>query len=326
VPQLSRHIRLGAAFPLASLLGACRSSVPAVPLAGQSAVSQRVPAGSLRDAVITLDASSKALEYWPIGPHGARRPQPLTDALGGNPAFVAAAFGHTVVLASQRPPSLVLFDLVSKRERVLADPDGTPLDVAVDRGRNLYALNLEGNAGTVTFYPATSRRPRRLACSNIGVGEAIAVDNEGDAFVNGYPPHAPAGVIEIPRASQSQGCVRLSLRPEPGYVAGIAVDPKTDDLIVFDDPDDCAGGLEGRMTIYSAPYDPRTATVRELGANCAGGLRLNAAGTLVFFADETVSGGSGFIAQRTYPGGRGTASYRGGNFRGFTTFPNALPN
>jgi hypothetical protein len=278
--------------------------------------------------LVTLNASTHVLEYWPVGPNGGKAPQPLSGALSGNPAFVGAAFGTTVVLAGQSPPSIFLYDLTSKHQRVLADPYGTPIDVAVDRGRNVYALNLAGNQGNVTWYGPSSRHPRLLACSRMGEGEAIAVDNEGDLFVNGYPPHAAAGVIEIPNplVARPQGCMRLRLRAEPGYVAGIAVDPKTDDLIVFDNPDDCAGGYEGRMTIYPKPYDPSTATVKELNANCAGGLRLNAPSTLLFFGDETVSGGSGFIQQRTYPGGRGNAIYEGGNFSGFVTIPNALPN
>lgn len=82
------------------------------------------------------------------------------------------------------------------------------------------------------MFPAGSPAPKQLVCKYLNIGEAIAVDNEGDIFVNGYFTNGVAGVVEIPNGPsgpQPQNCTRLRLLLEPGYVAGVAIDPKTDD-------------------------------------------------------------------------------------------------
>ncbi|MBV8066740.1 MAG: hypothetical protein JO113_02100, partial [Candidatus Eremiobacteraeota bacterium] len=110
-------------------------------------------------------------------------------------------------------------------------------------------------------------------------------------------------------------------------------DPKTDDLIVVDNPDLCAGGFEGRMIIYSKPYERRTARHRNLNATyCAGTFRLDARSSRIFASDSTVSAGYPLIDQRSYPKALNGATYQDGEFGssgyfgGFTTIPNTLPN
>ena len=146
------------------------------------------------------------------------------------------------------------------------------------------------NLSSVAVFKAGSSQPAELTCSYINIGEAIAVDNESDVFVDGYGPNGFMGVVEY--AAGSQNCTKLHLRPQHGYVGGVGVDPKTDDLIVVDDPDLCAGGLEGRMIIYPKPYEPHTSHRHDLGATyCAGAFRLNSTSSLIFVSDATVSGG-----------------------------------
>lgn len=79
--------------------------------------------------------------------------------------------------------------------------------------------------------------------------ETIGADNEGDVFVNGYDGNE-FGVVEYP----VRKCKRkvLNLQPEIGYPGDVGIDPKTEDLIVVDDPGACAGGpITARMTILS---------------------------------------------------------------------------
>jgi hypothetical protein len=49
-------------------------------------------------------------------------------------------------------------------------------------------------------------------------GQAIAVDNEGDVFVNGYGSTF-MGVVEY--KAHSQGCTKPNVEAEQGYVAGV---------------------------------------------------------------------------------------------------------
>lgn len=155
---------------------------------------------------------------------------------------------------------------------------------------------------------------------------AIAVNNEGNIYVN--QNGAFTGVVEIPNplGASPVSCSELTLKKEPGYAGGIAVDSKTDDLVVLDDPDFCAGGIEGRITIYPQPYDKSTGVSHNLEAHCAGAIRLDATSKVIFAGDETVSGAQPYILQRSFPDGKDMGTYSGGNPGGFTTIPNALPN
>jgi hypothetical protein len=122
------------------------------------------------------------------------------------------------------------------------------------------------------------------------------------------------------------------LRATLGYIAGVGVDPKTDDLIVVDDPGQCAGGNNGRMVIYPKPYEQHTSIVRELSATyCSGTFRLDAGSTHIFYSDATVSDGFPIIDQARYPSAKFEGQYwlgysQSNSFSGMTTIPNRLPN
>ena len=235
------------------------------------------------------------------------------------------ANGNQLAMAADK--SVLLYNVETQSTTALADPFGSPLDLAIDKNASLYALNLAAN-GNIAMYPSGSGTPKELVCNAMPGGEAIAVDNEGDIFVNGYTKSFAGAVAEIPNGPngpQPQNCTLLKLKSETGYVAGLAVDPKTDDLIVFDDPGVCAGPPEGRITIYPKPYKSATGRSRVLGGSCPGMLRLNADSSIVFYYEQDPSG-SLFIRQSTYPGGHDLSGYKGPSPGGFTTIPNTLPN
>jgi hypothetical protein len=278
-------------------------------------------------ALIAMNYNTGALEYWPMRKIGGSNPRTLSAPLGVGGTSNMVANGHVVAVPNAYPPEVVLYDLKTKKKSTLPDPYGTPVDIAVDKNSALYVVNIAKSSSNVTVYPVGGT-PRELVCSYITTGEAIAVDNEGNIFVNGYGPGF-TGVVEIPNGPsgpQTQNCTKLPLKAETGYVAGLAVDPKTDDLIVLDDPSLCAGGPEGRMTIYPKPYQKSTGQSHVIGRNCSGTIRLNADSTVVFVGDSSVSGGFSFILQRTYPDGQPLGIYTGGSPAGFTTIPNTLPN
>lgn len=236
-----------------------------------------------------------------------------------------ASVDKTVVIANYSPPEVVTYNLKTKAEKTMADPYGQPFDIAVDTTGNFYALSTTN----VAVYKIGSSQPTELTCSKITTAEGIAVDRESDVFVAGYGPSFQ-GVVEF-RENTTQ-CIVPHLRAVRGYIGGIGVDPTTDDLIVVDDPDFCAGGIEGRMIIYPRPLAQRTSVRRVLYANyCSGTIRLDAGASHIFYSDATVSAGYPLVEQARYPSGKWEGTYEngyysGGNFAGFTVMPNGVPN
>jgi hypothetical protein len=302
-----------------ALIAACTSTPAASPILGS-------PSGPLSGLEQSpFDAHRGVLEAWPVSRVGGTSPHAISNPLGVNGVSGMAGDGRVVAFTSDYPPEVAIYNIETKSEHKLKDPFGTPIDIAIDKNEALYALNIATSSSNVAVYAAGSTKPTELTCAQMQTGEEIAVDNEGDVFINGYTQNGAAGVVEIPIGSP-QNCTLLNLNSEPGYVAGLAIDPKTDDLIVLDDPDLCAGGVEGRMTIYPKPYSKMTGRSLVVGQNCSGGLRLNADSTIVYVGDQDVSGSFTYILQRSYPDGRHMGSYHGGSPGGFTTIPNTLPN
>ncbi|HEY7982444.1 MAG TPA: hypothetical protein VID19_13305 [Candidatus Eremiobacteraceae bacterium] len=315
----------------AALIAACSSTPTAnlslgSPILSLPSIQQSqfsAPGAQFRiPALVAVNTKTGALESWPVSPFGGNNPRPFSNPLVNGSGGMA---GDGRVVAITSSPNVVIYNIDTKHLRRLPDPFGTPIDIAIDKNETLYAVNIASNSSNVAVYAAGASNPTELMCAPLQTGEAIAVDNEGDVFINGYPHTGNAGVFEI-RHGQSD-CKQLNnLNTEPGYVAGIAVDPKTDDLVVLDDPDLCAGGIEGRMTIYHKPYSKKTAKSVVIGQNCTGGMRLNADSSIVYAIDQDVSGSYSYILQRSYPDGRSMGAYFGGAAGGFTTIPNTLPN
>jgi hypothetical protein len=296
------------------------------PLQSMQAFNAGPPPTFKRPALITFDYVTDALESWPITRSGGDQPHDISGPLGIGNVYGLAANKDVVAIANYSPAEIVTYNVRTKAEKTLTDPYGGPVDIAIDKQGALYALNLSNVA---VFKPGSSN-PSELTCQYINDGIAIAVNNEGDVFVNGYGPSG-LGVIEYPAGSQP--CIKPHLRAERGYAAGVGVDPRTDDLIVVDDPDFCAGGIEGRMIIYPKPYQQRTSRRRILEATyCSGTFRLDATSKLIFYEDATVSDGFPLIEESTYPGGHFLGTYQSspsgysGYFSGITTIPNRLPN
>ncbi|HEY1654266.1 MAG TPA: hypothetical protein VGF86_04045 [Candidatus Tumulicola sp.] len=269
-----------------------------------------------------------SLAYFPITAKGGSKTQPIGKVPGMVSAEAMASNGDELTIVNQGPPAVYVYDLSTKKKKVLADPFGVPVDVAIDRKGNRYVLNFYGaNVGNIAMYAAGASKPKELTCRYLADGQAIALDNEGDIFVNEYRGKF-IGVVEIPNGAkgpQPQDCTELALKPESGYAVAIGVDPKTDDLIVVDDPNECAGKHDGRMTIYPKPYKSRTGHSVDLNGNCIiAFFRLDATSSTLFAFNQ--NGPVADIIQRSYPSGKALGSYENGGFSGMTTLPNTLPN
>ncbi len=325
-----------AAVCLASLVAGCASAIPTNParqvaqLPGSADSHRDVgarPRAIATPALITVTYNG-ILKYFPATPEGGRKPQTIAKIAGLRSASSMAANGHVMAILRQAPTGVVLYNAATKAKRVLSDPYGVPADLAIDKNATLYVLNRATSADNVTMYRARSSQAVELTCKYLDNGVAIAADNEGDVFVNASGPNFK-GVVEFPNGPngpQSGNCKKLKLQPELGYVAGLAVDPKTDALVVLDNPGYCSGGIEGQMTIYPKPYKPSSGRSVDLNGHCVGLMRLDATSSTVFAFDRLSASGHAVVIARNYPDGGGSATYRHNYIAGFTTLPNTLPN
>jgi hypothetical protein len=325
------HLRRIAVLAVAIALGACASSAPVTP----SSVVPFRPAGTQAQAlspelgpfVISMNARTGELELWPLRKGGGSHPKPLSAPLGLGSAVGLATKGHVIAIASQNPSQLSLYSMNDHSLRTFADPFGAATDVAIGIDGTFYVNNVPKSGSSVTMYQPPAHRPVQLVCAALSFSTAVAVDNENNIYLQGYGTGGSSIVAEIPNGPggpEPQNCATLPLKTDGGYGAGIVVDPTTDDLVTLDDPDYCAGGIEGRMTVYPKPYNINTGKSRVLGFECAGGLRLSADSKYVYLSDTNLT--ISFILQRTFPDGGDVGRYRGGDWSGFTTIPSSLPN
>jgi hypothetical protein len=280
-------------------------------------------------AVIAVNNNLGALEYWPMRSGGDNIPIRISK----KGLFIGAglvANGRVVSFGNQDPAEVVQFNVDTKALTTLPDPYGTPIDIAIGKDNSLYVLNLvRSNPANVAWYPGGAPNPKELACSALDYGSNVAVDNEGNLYVGGYIGQDTAGIIKFPNGPNGPDpsqCKTLDLGLGSAYMDGVVVDPKTDDLVTLTNPDLCAGGVEGLMTIFPKPYRRETGRSHVVGHNCSFGLRLSADSKKVFVLDESVDGGTSYVLQRSFPDGVPEGTYHGGQPTSITTIPNALPN
>ncbi|HEY1881587.1 MAG TPA: hypothetical protein VGG51_00930 [Candidatus Cybelea sp.] len=280
-------------------------------------------------ALIALDDNTGRLEYWPLREGGSRDAHWLSRPLGISDSTAMVANGDQLYISSEIPSAITTYNVDTKASGTLAVPYGTPQDLAIDKAGTLYALSRSG----VAVYPAASAQPYQLTCSDMEYPSSIAVDNESDVFVNGTSQNNAGVVEEFPVGST--GCTELPLRPEVGAPSGVGVDPNNDNLVVLDNVY-CAGGQEGRITVYRRPYGSKNERVRNLHANCPGQFRFDSTANGILFGDTNpdlrarrhrrVCLAYSCIDQRTFPDAGHNRIYTGGFPGGFTTIPNTLPN
>jgi hypothetical protein len=280
-------------------------------------------------ALIAVNSNTNALEYWPI--HKGLNTNPIRISKPGLfNGFGLVANGRVVSFANQNPAEVLQFNVDTKTQTTLPDPYGIPIDIAIGKDNSLYVANLvRPHANNVVWYPGGSPKPKKLACTDIDYGSNVAVDNEGNLYVGAIVGRINSDVVMLPNGPHgpdSSRCTPLHLGLGPAYMEGVVVDPKTDDLVTLTNPDLCAGGIEGRMTVFPKPYKRATGRSHVVGQSCSTGLRLSADSSTVFVLDQDFAGINLFVLQRSFPDGRPEGSYRGGQSSSVTTIPNTLPN
>ncbi|HLI96614.1 MAG TPA: hypothetical protein VKT72_11080 [Candidatus Baltobacteraceae bacterium] len=332
---MNRSIRfaaLAAAVVLQTSCGGSNAVNPAHPVYPavqplHALVNGAPPHASGAQAIYSITYYNDDLEYWPLSPDGGKRPT-ILSAKASHEGM--AADGNDLLVGAANSSALEIFDTATQTAKTFSNPFGPPGDVAVDRQHNIYVFDFATPPGNVAEFPAADRNhPFELTCNQIYIGGQLAVDDEGDVFAvtTGPPPGYPSLVLEFAKTvTGHSACANLDLIDPANSPSGLALDPQTDDLLIMDNPDQCAGGFEGRVRIYSKPYQKGNYRILNMGANCAGGLRLSADSKQIFAGDEDVSGSFFYIIQRGYPGGRKLGNFWNGAATGFATIPNTLPN
>lgn len=326
----SPHLRIAALFALAALTACGRASTPAV-FNGQVAHTSQWQTARTQvptPAVFSMNLNSGALEYWELTSKGGSHPQTLIQSPGFS-ANAMASDKRLLLIASPIPAQVILLDVDTAKQTTLTDTYGIPLDIAIDKGENIYVANSNISKADVTEYPQASRqKPNDVICNGLSGGQGITVDDDGHVYLVANGPLGATGIYRVPHGTSGQQyktCSHLNI-PVPNGVQGLYVDPATGDMLVMDDPSQCAGGSEGRVRIYSAPYGQAKPQVVTLGGNCPTSLGMNAASNVLFDSDSDVSGTTTFIRQYAYPSGKLTGIYTNGNAGAFATIPSTLPN
>ncbi len=318
----------------------CAAHIPATSLPTTVAAARADSASSPNPVHLTKDmlifiTDSGQLRYWPIDKHGGRTSHPIGTVTGASAPTAMAADGNTIAIAFAKPPSIVLYNTTTAVQTSLPNSNGSPIDIAFDKQGDLIALTTYSD---VVAYKPPAFKAKTLHCGLIGSDRTnIAADREGDIFIN-QTFGSTSAVIEIPKGPNGYEPGKCSQLPisEEGYSAGLLVDPNTDALVVFHEPDECAGGNEAEMDIYGKPYGKGTTITKNLNGNCAYMLRFGPDSQQVYFSDgsPTLRGRNMLpndygvhIEQRDYPDGGGNATYRSPHMAaGVATIPNELPN
>lgn len=327
-PNFSQRMSLSIAAVLAA--GCAAISPLSEPRNALLPSNAELRAALIGPAVIAVNGVDGTLEYWPMQKGGSRHPIALGSLTHLFDITGMVANGNMLAMADGNPNEVLEYDVGTGAVSTLPDPFGSPADIAIGKDASLYVVNLTKAEGNVTMYPGGSPNPVELTCPFLHQGGKIAVDDEGDIFVTAFASFNTEGVVEIPTGPdgpEPRRCMQLNqLMPAEGYIQGLLIDPKTDDLVVMDDPGGCAGGDSGRLMIYRKPYKAQTARVRVVGQNCAFGMRLSADSSTIFVLDQDVSDSNPFALARSFPGGGRLGSYVDGQSEAITTIPNTLPN
>ncbi|MGA8534126.1 MAG: hypothetical protein WB615_08465 [Candidatus Tumulicola sp.] len=320
--QLLRNVAFVIAF--AATVNACSSlSNPTTPTTA-AAIHRKATANST-EYLVAYDNAADDIEEWVVTSTGGTKPSVLATLTGNfasTNVVAMSADGDILDIASTSPAQTVQYDL-STGTAVLQPDTGTAVDVADVCCQTSSTVYSSGIRKTMPY----DRSPgRTIACGTIASGVAVASDSKSNVYVQGAGSDGYVGVFEY--GFSTHACTELPLKVQKGTAAGIGMD-SSDDLIVADNPNSCAGSNDGRIIVYTPPYSASSGTARNISANvgCAGLFRLDSGTTgitYLFMLDS--NGGSPRIDQFRYSNTSFRGSYSGGNPSAPTTLPNTVPN
>jgi hypothetical protein len=164
-----------------------------------------------------------------------------------------AASNDSLWIANTNASNILELNSAGKLTKTLMDRREFPVNLALARSNRLYVANIFNAsfaAGNVVYYDSPDRKPTgSLRNSTFYQVIGIAVDGAGDVFVNNNTQDFAGGeVIEFPGGSGS-GTALTNIAVQ--VAGGLAIDPKTQDLLVVDQGTGASGAS---VSVYAPPY------------------------------------------------------------------------
>jgi hypothetical protein len=224
----------------------------AVPSLGGELAAAALPA-SRTQYLFSTDYARDRVDRWKIlnQPDGSS-PSKWYKALS-SPEGLAAANG-ALWIANTGASDILSVDAAGKLAGTLNDPHEFPVNLTAAPNKTLYVANVfttSFKAGDVVYYTnygtASSKPSGTLRNSSFFQVIGIAADSAGDVFVsNNTQEFAGGEVVEFPGGS---GTGTVLTNVAVSVAGGLAIDPKTQDLLVVDQ-----SASNGAISVYAPPY------------------------------------------------------------------------
>lgn len=263
--------------------------------------SQATPATHQHGYVFTTDYERSRVDRWKIlnTPHGSAPSK--WYSVQTEPQGVGESSG-SLWIANTNASDILALDSSGKLTRRLRDPGEFPVNVALTSKKQLYIANIftkSFGAGDVAYYAnydhAGSKPTGSLRNDTFYQVIGIAADSTGDVFVsNNQQDFSQGEVVEFAAGSGSGTVLSNVLVSVAG---GLAIDPKTQDLLVVDQ-----SGSKAHISVYAPPYTG--SAIKNYSVQQAVDITLDAKGANLYCANT-----SGFIDVYGYPSGSFEGSY-----------------
>lgn len=252
------------------------------------------PLHSLR-YVFATDYGTNKVDRWRMlkRPDGSK-PSPWYKAVS-EPQGLADANG-SLLIANTDASNILEVDAVGKLTRTFRDPREFPVNLATAKDK-LYVANIFTRSfgpGDVVFYDGGADRPSgSLKNSTFYQVIGIAVDRAGDVFVNNNTQDFAGGEVVEYAGGTGKGSILTNIIVN--VAGGLAIDPKSQDLLVVDQS-------SATVSVYAPPYTG--SAVRQYSFPAVIEVALDATGSNLYCSNP-----NGYIDVYQYPSGSFEGSY-----------------
>lgn len=246
--------------------------------------------------LFATDYGTNKVDRWKVlkRPDGSR-PSPWYKAVS-EPQGLAASNGSLLV-ANTDASNVLDVDASGKLTHTFRDPREFPVNVAT-AGKKLYVANIFTTSfgpGDVVFYNGRADLEPSGSLKNSTFYQVIgiAVDYAGDVFVNNNTQDfAGAEVVEF-AGGTGKGSILANINVS--VAGGLAIDPKTQDLLVVDQS-------SATVSVYAPPYTG--SAIKQYSFPAVIEVALDASSSNLYCSNP-----NGYIDVYQYPSGSFEGSY-----------------